>query len=128
MEEKKTILSWELKINMILGNKKCCFFLLSILNKMIKSSHRKKSRKICKERGKKAPALFRLQWKGEPVGMVNLHDYFFWGRLSALRAEGPADINEALRSRCGFADRWWQTLNFIVTRTVFCSPLRAISS
>lgn len=60
MEEKKTILSWELKINIILGNKKCCFFLLSILNKMIKSSHRKKSRKIA-TKGEKTPALFRLQ-------------------------------------------------------------------
>lgn len=26
MEEKKTILSWETKINIILGNKKCGFF------------------------------------------------------------------------------------------------------
>lgn len=39
------------------------------------------------------------------MGMVNLQDHFSWSRLSALRAEGPADISEALQSRCGFADR-----------------------
>lgn len=95
------------------------------------------NRNICNQRGekkrkkikkKKTPALFRLlQWKGLTAGTVNLYDHFFWSRLSALRTEGCANINEALQSRCGFADRWWQQFNSIMTRTVFCSPLITIS-